>query len=186
MSHAPVSTYDNDTSRFDKNLEPSYLVAKRGLASWLVTVDHKRLGVMYGVAVMFFFMIAGLLAILLRTELFTPDQDIMSAQTYNQVFTLHGAIMVFLFIIPSVPAALGNFLLPLMLGAKDVAFPKLNLLSFYLYSVASVFFIAAMSERRPRHRLDVLHAVLDLVGHGGHRGDRRRLHRSASRRSSPA
>ena len=101
MSHAPVSTYDNDTSRFDKNLEPSYLVAKRGLASWLVTVDHKRLGVMYGVAVMFFFMIAGLLAILLRTELFTPDQDIMSAQTYNQVFTLHGAIMVFLFIIPS-------------------------------------------------------------------------------------
>jgi cytochrome c oxidase subunit 1 len=144
MSHAPVSTYDNDTSRFDKNLEPSYLVAKRGLASWLVTVDHKRLGVMYGVAVMFFFMIAGLLAILLRTELFTPDQDIMSAQTYNQVFTLHGAIMVFLFIIPSVPAALGNFLLPLMLGAKDVAFPKLNLLSFYVYSVASVFFIAAL------------------------------------------
>jgi len=144
MSHESVSTYDNDTSRFDKNLEPSYLVAKRGLASWLVTVDHKRLGIMYGVAVMFFFMIAGLLAILLRTELFTPDQDLMSAQTYNQVFTLHGAIMVFLFIIPSVPAFMGNFLLPLMLGAKDVAFPKLNLLSFYVYSVASVFFIAAL------------------------------------------
>ncbi len=144
MSQESLSTYNNDTNRFDENLEPSYLVAKRGLASWLVTVDHKRLGIMYGVAVMFFFMIAGLLAILLRTELFTPDQDIVSAATYNQIFTLHGAIMVFLFIIPSVPAFLGNFLLPLMLGAKDVAFPKLNLLSFYIYSVASVFFIAAL------------------------------------------
>jgi len=129
---------------FDKDLEPSYLVAKRGLMSWLVTVDHKRLGVMYGLAVLFFFMVAGILAILLRTELFTPEQDFMSAQTYNQVFTLHGAIMVFLFIIPSVPAAMGNFLLPLMLGAKDVAFPKLNLLSFYIYTIASVFFIAAL------------------------------------------
>jgi len=144
MSHAPVSTYNNDTSRFDQNQEPSYLVAKRGLAFWLVTVDHKRLGVMYGIAVMFFFMIAGLLAILLRTELFTPDQDLMSAATYNQVFTLHGAIMVFLFIIPSVPAALGNFLLPLMLGAKDVAFPKLNLLSFYIYCIAAVMLVTTL------------------------------------------
>jgi len=124
--------------------EPNYLVAKRGIMSWLVTVDHKRLGVMYGVAVMFFFMVAGILAILVRTELFTPDQDFFSAQTYNQLFTLHGALMVFLFIIPSVPAALGNFLLPLMLGAKDVAFPKLNLLSFYIYSAASIFLIYAL------------------------------------------
>ena len=125
-------------------VEPSYLVSKRGLMSWLVTVDHKRLGLMYLASVMFFFLIAGILAIALRTELFTPDQDFMSAQTYNQVFTLHGAIMVFLFIIPSVPAALGNFLLPLMLGAKDVAFPRLNLLSFYVYSVAAVFLIVAI------------------------------------------
>src|SRR5690606_4001173 len=99
--------------------EPNFLVAKRGIMSWLVTVDHKRLGLMYLASVLLFFLVAGILAIALRTELFTPDQDFMSAQTYNQVFTLHGAIMVFLFIIPSVPAALGNFLLPLMLGAKE-------------------------------------------------------------------
>ena len=102
--------------------------------SWLVTVDHKRIGLMYLVATMFFFLVAGLLALALRTELLTPGQDYMSAQTYNQVFTLHGAIMVFLFIIPSIPASLGNFVLPLMLGAKDVAFPRLNLLSFHIYS----------------------------------------------------
>ncbi|MGB1274488.1 MAG: cytochrome c oxidase subunit I, partial [Nannocystaceae bacterium] len=122
----------------------SYLKAKKGIMSWLVTVDHKRLGLMYLASVLFFFMVAGILAITLRTELFTPGQDFMSAQTYNKVFTLHGAIMVFLFIIPSVPAALGNFLLPLMLGAKDVAFPKLNLLSFYVFSVAAIMFIATL------------------------------------------
>ena len=118
--------------------EPSYLTAKRGLMSWLITVDHKRIGLMYLTATLFFFLVAGLLAIALRTELFTGSQDFMSAQTYNKVFTLHGAIMVFLFIIPSVPAAMGNFILPLMLGAKDVAFPKLNLLSFYIYCIAAV------------------------------------------------
>ena len=124
--------------------EKSYLRAKDGLLSWLVTVDHKRIGMMYLVATLFFFMVAGLLAIALRTELFTPGQDFMSAQTYNQVFTLHGAIMVFLFIIPSVPAALGNFLLPLMLGARDVAFPKLNLMSFYIYCIAAVMLITVL------------------------------------------
>jgi len=124
--------------------EPDYIRAKKGIMSWLVTVDHKRLGLMYLASVMFFFMVAGILAIALRTELFTPGQDFMSAQTYNKVFTLHGAIMVFLFIIPSVPAAMGNFLLPLMLGAKDVAFPKLNLLSFYVFSVAAIMFIATL------------------------------------------
>ena len=126
------------------SVEPSYLVAKKGLLSWLITVDHKRIGLMYLVATLFFFMVAGLLAILLRTELFTPGQDFMSAQTYNQVFTLHGAIMVFLFIIPSVPAAMGNFLLPLMLGARDVAFPKLNLLSFYIYCIAAVMLVLTL------------------------------------------
>ncbi len=126
------------------SVEPSYLVAKKGLLSWLITVDHKRIGLMYLVATLFFFLVAGLLAILLRTELFTPGQDFMSAQTYNQVFTLHGAIMVFLFIIPSVPAAMGNFLLPLMLGARDVAFPKLNLLSFYIYCIAAVMLVLTL------------------------------------------
>jgi cytochrome c oxidase subunit 1 len=124
--------------------EPSYLTSKRGLMSWLVTVDHKRIGLMYLTATLFFFLVAGLLAIALRTELFTGQQDFMSAQTYNKVFTLHGAIMVFLFIIPSVPAAMGNFVMPLMLGAKDVAFPKLNLLSFYIYCIAAVILVLAL------------------------------------------
>ena len=97
-----------DVSTHDEAREPSYLVAKKGLASWLVTVDHKRIGLMYLAATLFFFLVAGLLAIAVRTELFTPGQDFMSAQTYNKVFTLHGAIMVFLFIIPSVPAAMDS------------------------------------------------------------------------------
>ena len=126
------------------SVEPSYLVAKKGLLSWLITVDHKRIGLMYLVATLFFFLVAGLLAILLRTELFPPGQALMSAQTYTQVFPLHGAIMVFLFIIPSVPAAMGNFLLPLMLGARDVAFPKLNLLSFYIYCIAAVMLVLTL------------------------------------------
>jgi cytochrome c oxidase subunit 1 len=124
--------------------EPSYLVAKPGIMSWLITVDHKRIGLMYLAATLFFFLVAGLLAIALRTELYTPAQDYMSAATYNKVFTLHGAIMVFLFIIPAVPAALGNFVLPLMLGAKDVAFPKLNLLSFYIYCIAAVMLVMTL------------------------------------------
>ncbi|PCC74220.1 cytochrome c oxidase subunit 1 [Nannocystis exedens] len=122
---------------------PNYLNAKRGLLSWLLTVDHKRIGVMYLVTTNFFFLVGGILALVLRTELFTPDQDFMSAQTYNQVFTLHGAVMTFLFIIP-ISATLGNFILPLMLGAKDVAFPKLNLLSYYIFALGSCFLIAAI------------------------------------------
>jgi cytochrome c oxidase subunit 1 len=132
------------SSESSEKPEPSYLVAKKGLTTWLVTLDHKRIGLMYLVATMFFFLVAGLLAIALRTELFTPGQDFMSAQTYNKVYTLHGAIMVFLFIIPSVPAAMGNILLPLMLGARDVAFPRLNLLSFYIYCFAAVMFVATL------------------------------------------
>ena len=122
--------------------EPSYLVAKRGLKSWLFTVDHKRLGIMYLAGVLLFFLVGGVAALTLRTELLVPEGGfIVSATTYNKLFTIHGAVMVFLVIIPSVPAALGNFLLPLMLGAKDVAFPRLNLLSFWVYSLGSAFFI---------------------------------------------
>ena len=104
-----------------------------GLKSWLTTVDHKRIGVMYLFFILSSFTVGGILALLVRLELLTPRQTIMTAEQYNQVFTLHGVIMVFLFIIPSIPAALGNFVLPLMLGAKDVAFPRLNLASFYIY-----------------------------------------------------
>lgn len=131
-------------SEHSEKREPSYLVAKRGIYSWLITLDHKRIGLMYLASTLFFFLIAGLLAVALRTELFTPGQDFMSAQTYNKVYTLHGAIMVFLFIIPSVPAAMGNILMPLMIGARDVAFPRINLLSYYIFVAGALFLIAAL------------------------------------------
>ncbi|MCA2958642.1 MAG: cytochrome c oxidase subunit I [Silvanigrellales bacterium] len=119
----------------------NYLNAKKGIGSWLYTVDHKRIGVMYLVAVLTFFLLAGVFALMVRMELLTAAKDIVDADTYNKLFTLHGAIMVFLVIIPSIPASLGNFLLPLMLGAKDVAFPKLNLWSFYIYCFGAAFLI---------------------------------------------
>jgi cytochrome c oxidase subunit I len=122
----------------------NFLIFSRGFLSWALTLDHKRIGLMYLVGVMSSFFLAGLLALVLRAELFTPTQLFLTNQQYNQVFTLHGAIMVFLFIIPSVPAALGNFLVPVMLGAKDVAFPRLNLASFYLWVAGAMFFLTAM------------------------------------------
>jgi cytochrome c oxidase subunit 1 len=129
--------------------EADYLRAKRGIMSWLITLDHKRIGLMYLVSVFVFFGVAGFLALAVRLELFTPEANLLAegagpalqADLYNKFFTLHGAIMVFLFIIPSVPAALGNFILPLMLGAKDVAFPKLNLASYYIYVLGALFLL---------------------------------------------
>jgi cytochrome c oxidase subunit 1 len=112
----------------------NYLTFRRGILSWLLTLDHKRIGVMYLVAVLASFFAGGVMALLIRTKLLFPGEvEWMTAEQYNQAFTLHGAIMVFLVIIPSIPAALGNFVLPIMLGAKDVAFPRLNLFSFYLW-----------------------------------------------------
>ncbi|MGN6544150.1 MAG: cytochrome c oxidase subunit I, partial [Aureliella sp.] len=124
--------------------ETNFLNVTRGFSSWAFTLDHKRIGLMYLVGVMSSFLVGGLLALAIRAELWTPGAHFMSNKTYNQVFTLHGAIMVFLFIIPSVPAALGNFLVPIMLGAKDVAFPRLNLCSFYLWITGAIFFIASL------------------------------------------
>ncbi len=111
---------------------PSYLRARSGPLSWLVTVDHKRIGVMFTLAVLTFFFVGGMLALAIRLELLTPAGE-LRGDTYNQLFTLHGAVMTFLVLIPSIPATLGNFLLPLLLGAKDVAFPRLNLASLYVY-----------------------------------------------------
>ena len=128
----------------DHHDHSNYLTASSGWKSWIFSLDHKRVGLMYLGAVMFAFLLGGIMALLVRTELMFAGETIMEAETYNRVFTLHGAIMVFLFIIPSIPAAIGNFVLPLMLGAKDVAFPRLNLGSFWLWCVGAVFFIAAM------------------------------------------
>ncbi len=104
----------------------------------MTTVDHKRIGIMYLCAVCFAFLLGGIFALLVRLALLNPQHTLfgkhwVNAEMYNRFFTLHGAIMVFLFIIPSIPASLANFVLPLMLGAKDVAFPRLNLMSFYLW-----------------------------------------------------
>lgn len=129
--------------------KPNYLTEQKGLKSWLLTVDHKRIGIMYLASIMTSFLIGGIFALLVRLSLLTPNHSVfghtlMSAETYNRVFTLHGVVMVFLFIIPSVPAALGNFVLPLMLGAKDVAFPRLNLFSYYIYVIGAVMAVWAM------------------------------------------
>lgn len=122
----------------------NYLKNSKGVLSWICTLDHKRIGVMYLIGILSSFLAGGLLALALRAHLLTPTGLLFSNDAYNQVFTLHGAIMVFLFIIPSIPAALGNFLVPVMLGAKDVAFPRLNLGSFYLWVFGALFFIAAL------------------------------------------
>jgi len=113
--------------------EDNYLTHTRGLLSWLTTLDHKRIGVMYLVSILVAFFLGGMAAILVRTEHLTGTPTIMQADSYNKMFTFHGVAMVFLFIIPGIPAALGNFVLPIMLGAKDVAFPRLNLTSWYLW-----------------------------------------------------
>ncbi|MGB9606698.1 MAG: cytochrome c oxidase subunit I, partial [Bryobacteraceae bacterium] len=122
----------------------SYLTETRGLRSWLFTLDHKRIGVMYLWSTLLAFFLGGVLAMLIRLELLTPGRTLMDADTYNKVFTLHGAVMIFLFIIPSIPAALGNFVLPLLLGAKDLAFPRLNLASYYLYVAGALMALASM------------------------------------------
>jgi cytochrome c oxidase subunit 1 len=127
----------------------NYLNATQGIWSWMTTVDHKRIGVMYLVAVTSAFFVGGMFALLVRLTLLTPSHKLfgkvlIDADTYNRVFTLHGAIMVFLFIIPSIPGSLANFVLPLMLGAKDVAFPRLNLASFYLWCFGAIMAVASM------------------------------------------
>ncbi len=124
--------------------EVNYLNESRGLKSWLLTLDHKRIGLMYFWSIAAFFAIAGFLAIIVRLELMAPGQTVVDEDTYNQMFTLHGIMMVFLFIIPSIPATLGNFLLPIMIGAKDVAFPRLNLASYYIFMIGSLIAIAGI------------------------------------------
>ena len=122
----------------------SFLKAKSGLMSWLVTLDHKRIGIMYLISVTISFALGGTFALLLRTELLTKGKTIMDADNYNRMFSLHGVVMVFLFIIPSIPAAMGNIILPIQLGTKDVAFPRLNLLSLYIYVFGACFGIYSM------------------------------------------
>jgi cytochrome c oxidase subunit 1 len=113
--------------------EPSYLDGPNTIASWLFTRDHKRIGLLYLVTITFFFLVGGLAAAVMRLQLLTPMGDLVRAETYNRLFTIHGTVMVWLFLIPAIPNTLGNFLLPLMIGSKDVAFPRLNLFSWYIF-----------------------------------------------------
>ena len=122
----------------------NYLNHRHTVASWLLTKDHKRIGILYLIVVSIAFTLGGIFAALIRMELTTPAGDLLSADVYNRMFTMHGITMVFFVLIPAVPAVLGNFVLPLMIGAKDVAFPKLNLLSWYIFVIGFIFTITAM------------------------------------------
>ncbi len=126
------------------NQRPSYLADEHGLRTWFMTTDHKRIGIMYLIAVTAFFFLGGLAASAIRIELITPDGDLLTADGYNRAFTLHGVVMVWFFLIPSIPAVFGNFLIPIMIGAKDMAFPKLNLFSWYLLVGGGAFTIFAL------------------------------------------
>src|SRR3954447_1644250 len=122
----------------------NYLNKHYGVGSWLLTTDHKRIALLYLMSITFFFFIGGFFALLIRLELLTPAGDLVQADTYNKLFSMHGQVMVFFFLIPSIPAVLGNFLVPLMIGAKDLAFPRINLLSWYLYVIAGLLMLHAM------------------------------------------
>jgi cytochrome c oxidase subunit I len=124
--------------------ERHYLNNGHGLKSWLLTKDHKRIAIMYLISISVMFLLGGLFAMGIRLELATPKGDFVSADTYNKFFTMHGIIMVFFFLVPSIPAVLGNFLIPPMIGAKDLAFPRINLLSLYIYWIGGVFTLYAM------------------------------------------
>jgi cytochrome c oxidase subunit I len=117
----------------------NYINDEYGALSWLLTKDHKRIAILYLFSVTLFFVVGGIFAFLMRLELLTPEGDMFTSDTYNKFFTLHGIVMIFFFLIPAIPAVIGNFILPIMLGAKDLAFPKLNLLSWYIYMIGGTF-----------------------------------------------
>src|SRR5881296_2687895 len=121
-----------------------YLNVSYGVKSWLLTTDHKRIALLYLGSITVMFALGGIFATLIRLELITPQGDMVQSETYNKLFTMHGIIMVFFFLIPSVPAVLGNFLVPLMIGARDLAFPRLNLLSWYLLVIGGALTLWAI------------------------------------------
>jgi cytochrome c oxidase subunit 1 len=136
----PHQLADEEDHRPRKN----YLNVAFTAKSWLLTTDHKRIAILYLIAVTLFFFLGGFFAVLIRLELLTPAGDLMQSETYNKMFTMHGVMMVFFFLIPAIPAILGNFLVPIMIGARDLAFPHLNLLSWYVYMIGGLFTFAAV------------------------------------------
>ncbi len=141
------------TENHNHHAEPSYLVdtgKRRGIMAWLTTVDHKRIGVLYLYSIMVFFIVGGLLGLLMRSELFYPGQQLYGPQTYNAIFTLHGLIMIFLIVIPGLTVVFGNWVMPVMIGANDVSFPRLNLFAWYLYITgAAVVVISQFTGNGP-------------------------------------
>lgn len=121
-----------------------YLKGGWSLKGWLLTVDHKRIAWLYAISITGFFFLGGIAALLIRLELITPPGDLLSAEAYNRMFSIHGIVMVWFFLIPSIPATLGNFLMPMMVGARDMAFPRLNLLSWYIYTLGGIFTMIAV------------------------------------------
>ncbi len=136
----PHQLADEEDQRPRKN----YLNVAFTAKSWLLTTDHKRIAILYLIAVTLFFFLGGFFAVLIRLELLTPAGDLMQSETYNKMFTMHGVMMVFFFLIPAIPAILGNFLVPIMIGARDLAFPRLNLLSWYVFMIGGLFTFAAV------------------------------------------
>ena len=122
----------------------NYLNVSYGVKSWLLTTDHKRIGLLYLASITLYFFLGGAFAVLIRLHLLTPEGALVQAETYNKFFTMHGIIMVFFFLIPSIPAVLGNFLIPLMIGARDLAFPRLNLASWYIFNLGALFTLYAV------------------------------------------
>jgi cytochrome c oxidase subunit 1 len=135
---APVHESPSQSSRVH------YLNASYGIKSWLFTTDHKRIALLYLASITFMFLIGGTAAVLMRIHLIEPQGALVQPDTYNKLFSMHGIVMVFFFLVPSIPATLGNFLIPMMIGARDLAFPKLNLLSWYIYIIGAIFTLYAM------------------------------------------
>ncbi len=134
-------------SAASKSVEPkNYLNVAHTVASWLFTVDHKRIAILYLISVTLAFFLGGLAAFIFRLDLLTPQGDLLQSDTYNRLFTMHGVVMVFLFLVPSIPATLGNFLVPIMIGARDLAFPRINLMSWYLYMIGGAFILWALID----------------------------------------
>jgi cytochrome c oxidase subunit I len=124
--------------------ESNYLTAGTSIRSWLLSTDHKRIALLYAAGITFFFFLGGAAAVLIRASLVTPHSTLLTADEYNRTFTLHGIVMIWFFLVPSIPTTLGNFLLPLMIGAKEVAFPKLNLFSWYLFIAGGLFTVVML------------------------------------------
>jgi cytochrome c oxidase subunit I len=128
----------------EEPVRKNYLNAEHSIKSWLLTGDHKRIAILYLISISIFFFIGGIFATLIRLELTSPAGVLMESETYNKVFSAHGIVMIFFFLVPSIPAVFGNFFLPIMIGARDLAFPRLNLLSWYFYLLGGTLFLIAM------------------------------------------